>query len=105
MTFDRFLFANYKQMKTAPLELGKQVKAKVAGCGEVILTLNVNSHGHPCKLNDVSLVPAFGYSLLLVSKIAEESLKVQFEGTRCDVKRKTSTFATGTLVDNLYVWT
>ena len=48
-------------------------------------------------------VPNFGYSLLSVSKMAQNGLKVSFENKACEIKHDSKTIATAKLVDKLYV--
>ena len=42
MTFDRSQFSDYKPMQAVEVEMGTKAKTRVAGCGDVVLTLAVN---------------------------------------------------------------
>ena len=103
MTFDRSQFSDYKPMQAVEVEMGTKAKTRVAGCGDVVLTLDVNGQTKPCKLKGVVHVPEFGYSLLSVSKMIANGLKVEFERDICEVKHSSKTVATAKLVDKLYV--
>ena len=63
-----------------------KAKTSVAGCGDVVLKLNVNGEPKSCKLKDVLHVPDFGYSVLSVSKVTQNGLKVLFQGDKCAFK-------------------
>ena len=90
-------------MQSASVEMGTKAKKNVAGCGDVVLTLNFYSEPKPCKMKGVLHVPDFGYSLLSVGKMTQNGLKVLFEGEKCTVKLNSKTVATANLVDKLYV--
>ena len=104
MTFDRSQFSAYKPMQEAVgVEMCTKAKTRVAGCGDVVLTLDVNGQSRPCKLKGVLHVPEFGYSLLSVSKMTANGLKVEFERDICEMKHSSNTVATAKLVEKLYV--
>lgn len=103
MTFDRSNFANYKPMQSAAVEMETKAKVVVAGCGDVILDLNVNGCKVFCKLKDVLHVPDFGYSLLSVSKMTANGLSISFKHNRCIISQGSTAVATASLVDKLYV--
>ena len=104
MTFDRSQFPDYKPMQEAVgVEMDTKTKTRVAGCGDVVLTLDFNGQSRPCKLKDVLHVPEFGYSLLSVSKMTANGVKFEFERVICEVKHNSNTVETAKLVDKLYV--
>ena len=103
MTFNRSLFSNYKPMQSASVEMGTKAKKNVARYGDVVLTLVINGERKPCKLKSVLHVPDFGYSLLSVSKMTQNGLKVLFEDDKSEVKQNSKTVATANLVEKLYV--
>ena len=103
MTFDRSKFSVHKPMQAIEVEMDTNAKTRVAGWGDVVLTFDVNGQSKPCKLKDVLRVPEFGYSLLFVSKMTANGLKVEFERDICEVKHSSNTVATAKLVDKLYV--
>ena len=90
-------------MQEVAVEMGTKAKTRVAGCGDVVLTLDVNGQSKPCKLKIVLHVPEFRYSLLSVSKMNANGLKVEFEREMCEVKHSSKTVATAKLLDKLYV--
>ena len=103
MTFSRSLFSEYKSMQSASVEMETKAKTSAVGCGDVVLTLNVNGEPKPCKLKGVLHVPDLGYSLLSVSKMTQNGLKVLFRDEKCAVKQNSKTVATTKLVQKLYV--
>ena len=90
-------------MQSASVEMGTKAKSNVAGYGDVVLTLVINGERKPCKLKGVLHVQDFGYSLLSVSKMTKNGLKVLFEDDKCEVKQNSKTVATTNLVEKLYV--
>ena len=90
-------------MKCAAVEMGTKAQAIVAGCGDVVVHLDVNGREVPCKLKDVLHVPDFGYSLLSVPKIAANGLKVEFGNSKCIIKQGPNVVASATLIKNMYV--
>ena len=103
MTFDRSTFVTYKPMKSATVEMGTKAQAVVAGCGDVVVQLNVNGRKMPCKLKDVLHVPEFGYSLLSVPKLTANGFKAEFGNPKCIIKHGSNVVASATLIKNMYV--
>ena len=90
-------------MQSASVEMGTKAKTSVDRCDDVVLTLTVNDEPKPYKLNGVLHVPYFGYSLLSVSKMTQNVLKVLLQGDKCAVKPNSKTVATAKLVEKLYI--
>ena len=80
-----------------------KTKTSVAECGDVVLTVDVNGKLKLCKLKGVLHIRDFRYSLLSVSKMTRNSLKVLFEAHRCTFKQNSKTIPTANLAEKLYV--
>lgn len=66
MTFDRNTFVTYTETNCGEVEMGTKAKANIAGRGDVVLEIVVNSQPARCKFQNVLHVPSLQYSLLSV---------------------------------------
>lgn len=103
MTFDISLFVSYKKVPFAEVELGNSECARVAGMGDVIISVNVEGRICKRKLKDVLHVPDLGFSLLSVAKLEEKGLEVSFKTGKCKIFSGATLVATATRMNDLYL--
>lgn len=101
ITFDMSWFETYKTLSSTSVKMRTKANAKVAGCGDVYLKINVNGGIQPCKLNNVLHNPDFAFSLSSVSQMAELELNVEFMHGNCDTTRENEVVAPAILVGEL----
>jgi len=82
--------------------MGTKAKAEIKGCGTVILNVRYGSGVVPCKFENVLHVPSFEYSLLSVSTMTKNGMKVTFGSDKCEISNHSQVLATGILEGSLY---
>jgi len=102
LTFDRSLFVSYTEVNEGVVEMGTKAKAEIKGCGDVILNVNTGAGVVPCKFENVLHVPSFEYSLLSVSTMTKNGMKVTFESDKCEISKKSKILANAILQHSLY---
>ena len=103
MTFDRSAFTTYAEVDDVNIVVGTGQQTRVAGSGNVLVTLHNRGKTSVVTLCDVLHVPSLSFQLLSVSKMAEKGIKVQFANSKCFMSRGGRRLVTASLQRSLYV--
>ncbi len=82
--------------------MGDESTSNAIGGGKVHSQIVLNGVTSMCLLSNVLHVASFAFSLVSVSALAREGLKVQFNSDSAKIIRDEDTFATGTGMGGLY---
>jgi hypothetical protein len=103
MTSCRDAMEYYKSIPKFDISIGDKTKFRVAGSGNVKMTIMVE--GKPVKsiIKDVFHVPSLGYNLLSVRAMESKGMTATFGGGSCSIFSGSKKVAQGTRVGKVYI--